>query len=266
MLPDAECVRLLVDILNACGLDRFLVKINHRKLLDGIMDVCGVPAEQHRTICSSIDKLDKQEWSEVRHEMIDTKGLNADAADRIGEFVRMHGDRSLVEQLRQMEELRPSASAQQALDDIDALLHYCSLLGVAPRLISFDLSLARGLDYYTGVIYEAVLDGGGGGEPNELFESVGSIAGGGRYDDLVASFDAKGQPVPCVGLSIGIERIFAIIEARQQRDDSGEQQRRTTDTEIYVVSAQKGLHEERLRLVAALWDAGIKVLFVCQPL
>lgn len=78
--------------------------------------------------------------------------------------------------------------------------------------ISFDLSLARGLDYYTGVIYEAVLQ-----QQNDHMEesvSVGSVAGGGRYDGLVGMFDPKGRKVPCVGVSIGIERIFSIMEQK----------------------------------------------------
>lgn len=80
--------------------------------------------------------------------------------------------------------------------------------------ISFDLSLARGLDYYTGVIYEAVLLQ----TPAQAEEclSVGSVAAGGRYDGLVGVFDPKGHTVPCVGLSIGVERIFAILEERMK--------------------------------------------------
>lgn len=94
---------------------------------------------------------------------------------------------------------------------------------ILPPQISFDLSLARGLDYYTGVIYEAVLlqmPTQAGEEPL----GVGSIAAGGRYDGLVGMFDPKGRKVPCVGLSIGVERIFSIVEQRLEvspRADDG---------------------------------------------
>lgn len=92
-------------------------------------------------------------------------------------------------------------------------------------------------------------------------ESVGSIAAGGRYDGLVGMFEpkmAKGSKnfAPCVGISIGIERIFAIME---QRALTGLDKVRTTETEVYVVSAQKNLCEERLKLCQELWAAGIKV-------
>lgn len=89
----------------------------------------------------------------------------------------------------------------------------------------FDLSLARGLDYYTGIIYEAVLTQAGvapvsieaqNGPPGEESVSVGSVAGGGRYDGLVGMFDPKGRKVPCVGVSIGIERIFSIMEQKAE--------------------------------------------------
>ena len=88
--------------------------------------------------------------------------------------------------------------------------------------VVFDLSLARGLDYYTGIIYEGVLTQAGiaaeaqNGSGAEESVSVGSVAGGGRYDGLVGMFDPKGRKVPCVGVSIGIERIFSIMEQKAE--------------------------------------------------
>lgn len=85
-------------------------------------------------------------------------------------------------------------------------------------------------------------------------ESIGSIAAGGRYDDLIGSFDAKGNSVPCVGVSIGIERIFSILQSKMEKD--GDKPANFVD--VYVVSAHKGLHEERLKIVNRLWNAGIR--------
>lgn len=99
-------------------------------------------------------------------------------------------------------------------------LHLCC----HPQVV-FDLSLARGLDYYTGIIYEAVLTQSSvdpvsteapPGAPVEESVSVGSVAGGGRYDGLVGMFDPKGRKVPCVGVSIGIERVFSIMEQKAE--------------------------------------------------
>jgi len=86
--------------------------------------------------------------------------------------------------------------------------------------------------------------------------SVGSIAGGGRYDNLVGMFDPKHKNVPCVGVSIGVERVFSVIEARIV---SSKSKVRTTEVEVYVASAQKNLLEDRMQLCKELWDADIKV-------
>uniref|UniRef100_A0A8W4FFR4 Histidine--tRNA ligase, cytoplasmic n=1 Tax=Sus scrofa TaxID=9823 RepID=A0A8W4FFR4_PIG len=227
--------------------------VNDRRILDGLFAICGVPDTKFRTICSSVDKLDKMSWEEVKNEMVGEKGLAPEVADRIGDYVQQHGGVSLVEQLLQDPKLSQNKQALEGLGDLKLLFEYLTLFGVADK-ISFDLSLARGLDYYTGVIYEAVLlqpPAQAGEEPL----GVGSVAAGGRYDGLVGMFDPKGRKVPCVGLSIGVERIFSIVE---QRLEALEEKVRTTETQVLVASAQKKLLEERLKLVSELWDAGIK--------
>lgn len=109
----------------------------------------------------------------------------------------------------------PSAISQVGLTDLALLYEYCKSLGCDTHLV-FDMGLARGLDYYTGVIYEAVLMAGQ--SPKEE-GTVGSVAGGGRYDGLVGMFDPKKKTVPCVGLSFGIERLFAIQEQKQRAEN-----------------------------------------------
>lgn len=95
---------------------------------------------------------------EVRKEMIDEKGLNEETADKIGEYVRMNGGAELVDKLLEDTKLTKVSAALKGLESMKLLLHYCSILNLKDD-ISFDLSLARGLDYYTGVIYECVLKG-----------------------------------------------------------------------------------------------------------
>ncbi|XP_071126403.1 histidine--tRNA ligase, cytoplasmic-like isoform X1 [Mytilus edulis] len=257
MIPDAECVKLVVEILTKLELGDFVVKVNHRKLLDGMFAACGVPDDKFRTICSSVDKLDKTFWDDVRSEMIDEKFLDPAAADRIGTYVKLKGGLDLIEALLTDEDLKKQKSAVEGLQDLKLLLKYCDLFGILDK-VSFDLSLARGLDYYTGVIYEAVLQGfahkpSAGSDEESV--SVGSVAGGGRYDGLVGMFDPKGRKVPCVGVSIGIERVFSILESRAT---SSKVKTRTTDTEVFVVSAHNGLLEDRMKLCNELWEADIK--------
>jgi len=252
MLPDAECVKIVHEILSAVNVGNFLIKVNHRMILDGMFEVCGVPSAMFRTICSAVDKLDKSPWEEVRKEMVEEKGLEPAAADRIGEYVCLSGGLELIERLLEGG-LGSNKMAKQGLEDMKLLLKYCQLYDCAGS-VSFDLSLARGLDYYTGVIYEAVLVGDAKDASGEPI-TVGSVAGGGRYDGLVGMFDPKNRSVPCVGVSIGIERLFSIMEANLAKESS---KIRTVETEVCVITAQKNLVEERMKIIAELWKAGIK--------
>uniref|UniRef100_A0A6Q2YWT6 histidine--tRNA ligase n=1 Tax=Esox lucius TaxID=8010 RepID=A0A6Q2YWT6_ESOLU len=232
--------------------------VNDRRILDGMFAVCGVPDDKFRTICSTVDKLDKMSWEDVRSEMVKEKGLSEEAADQIGQYVSMQGGKDLAERLLQDAKMSQSKQACAGLTDMKLLFSYLELFQVTDKVV-FDLSLARGLDYYTGVIYEAILTQNGpapeAGEKGEEGVSVGSVAGGGRYDGLVGMFDPKGRKVPCVGVSIGIERVFSILE---QKAEASAEKVRTTETQVMVASAQKNLLEERLKLTAELWNAGIK--------
>jgi len=252
MLPDAECILIVKEILSKLQLGDFVIKVNHRKILDGIFELCGVPSAMFRTICSAVDKLDKAPWEEVRKEMVEEKNLNAESADKIGEYVRMKGKVELVDQLLETD-LGKNKAAKAGLDEMKTFLEYCEIYG-SSDVVSFDLSLARGLDYYTGLIYEAVLLGENKDENGELVQ-VGSVAAGGRYDELVGMFDVKKKNVPCVGVSIGIERLFAIMEAKAK---ASKEKLRTTETEVYVATAQKNLLKERMKILKILWENEIK--------
>lgn len=246
MLPDAECVKVVTEILSSLDIGDFVVKLNHRKLLDGMFEACGVPVDKFRTICSAVDKLDKSKWEEVKKEMVDEKGLDSATADKIGEYVRLNGGEELVTKLLNDEKLKKVGAAKEGLEGIQLLLKYCKLFGIQDKVV-FDLSLARGLDYYTGVIYEAVLKQETSAKSDEI---IGSVAGGGRYDNLVGMFDSKGKQVPCVGVSIGVERVFAIIEAKNAASKT---KIKTSEVEIFVASAHKGNYSyNKIFLIASI--------------
>jgi len=256
MLPDIECVKIVAEILQGLNLGDFVIKVNHRKVLDGMFACCGVPEDKFRTICSAVDKLDKTPWEDVRKEMVEEKQLSMESANLIGEYVQLNGGPELVEKLCEDFKLSKNPVAMEGLEDMRLMLRYAELYNIG-HCVRFDLSLARGLDYYTGPIFEAVLKGtiNDGGEQ----VGVGSVAGGGRYDNLVGMFDPKGRKVPCVGVSIGVERVFSIIEARSAAHSKKKGQKmRTTETQVYVASAQKKLVEDRLRVCCELWEADIK--------
>eukprot|EP00897_Mesotaenium_endlicherianum_P002848 jgi/Mesen1/2591/ME000164S01714 len=249
MIPDAEVLKVLSEILDELDIGPYEVKLNHRKLLDGMLDICGVPASKFRPICSAIDKLDKEPWDVVRTEMIEEKGLTAEVADKIGTFVQRRG-----EPLALLAELQAEGSpfaghvaSREALEELGVLFGYLQAMKCLPRF-TFDLSLARGLDYYTGLIFEAVLQG---------TSQVGSIAAGGRYDNLVGMF--SGKQVPAVGMSLGIERVFTIMEELERKRS---QFIRSTETEVLVASIGGDLLKTRMEICAELWEGKVKAEFV----
>lgn len=242
MIPDAHCIRIVSEVLTALPwLGPFTIKLNHRKLLDGIFEHCGVPEDKLRTICSAVDKLDKTPWAAVAEEMVQ-KGITAEQAESIGKFVRINGTMAdtLAFLTNSCPQLLQNASAKQAVAEMELLAGYLEPLEVLP-MVSFDLSLARGLSYYTGMIMETVLHDA----------QVGSIAGGGRYDDLVGMFSRK--QVPSVGFSIGIERILAAV-----KDKLPESKGKYTEVVVCTAGLAAPLSvQTRFHILDQLWKQGI---------
>ena len=254
MVPDSECLCVVCDILHALPIGDFGIKLNHRCLLDAILDICGVPADKFRTICSAVDKLDKEPWSEVKREMVEDKGLQDHVADKIGEFVLKKGPPlEMYKELMESQCFGTHAGAAQAMEDLRILFDYLEAFDKL-KFMSFDLSLARGLDYYTGVIYEAVCMSG--------TTQVGSIGGGGRYDNLVSMFQESGKQTPCVGVSVGIERVFTLMEARMREEHEGAIQQ--PHVSVLIASAGGAMMKEKMNIARILWDGSISAEFSHQ--
>lgn len=219
--------------------------------------------------------------------MTEDKGLDGAIADKIGEYVQLKGSLDLLDKLQSDATLSANESAKKGLDDMRLLFNYLSTFGVLPK-VSLDMSLARGLDYYTGVIYEVVTEGSSapaitpGSKParpakkkapttadadedrsSDPSVGVGSVAAGGRYDDLVSMFSGKGQ-IPCVGISFGVDRIFSITKSRMAADKNAAPVR-SNEVDVYVMAfggkGFDGLLEDRMQIARTLWDADIKAEF-----
>ncbi|XP_068648365.1 histidine--tRNA ligase, cytoplasmic-like isoform X2 [Aristolochia californica] len=250
MEADFEVIKVLTELLDELKIGDYEIKLNHRKLLDGMFAICGVPAEKFRTVCSSIDKLDKLSFEQVKGELIYEKGLAVETVERIGSLVKKRGS-----PLEILSDLRGDGSpfldnegSVKALKELGILFGALESSNCIDK-VTFDLSLARGLDYYTGVIFEAIFRG---------TTQVGSIAAGGRYDNLVKMFGAK-EEIPAVGISLGIERVFTIMEEQLAKDNS--QVIRATETQTMVVFVgKKGdeLTSHAAKLVSELWKVNIK--------
>ena len=242
MIPEADVIKVVVEILTQLPVGGFNIKLNHRLLLDAIVNISGIKDELYRAVCSSVDKLDKEEWDTVKKELIE-KGITDEQSEKLWTFVQLKDKpKVLLEKLKTNNELISNKKGKEALDDMEILFDYLEIMGT-DKYCTFDLSLARGLDYYTGLIYETVLTD---------TDKVGSISGGGRYDNLVGMF--SGKQIPAVGVSIGIERIFNILEEKYK--DSSDI--RSVATEVFVAVIGKNLTKERLKVLNELWDNGIK--------
>lgn len=280
MVPDAEILSILVEGLTSLGIKDFKVKLNHRKILDGIFQISGVAEEDVRKISSAVDKLDKLPWDAVKKEITVEKGQSEETANKIGEYVKLNGTlQEVYDLLSNDEAIVNNEMAKQGLDDIKTLMNYVDSFDIN-RYISFDLSLARGLDYYTGLIYEAVTEASAPPEnAQELkkkakssddaseYVGVGSIAAGGRYDNLVNMFaqasGKKATQIPCVGVSFGVERLFSLIKQRTHLTEKI----KPTATQVIVMAFGggkdwTGFLPERMKVAKQLWNAGIEAEYV----
>ncbi|MFJ6213777.1 histidine--tRNA ligase [Streptomyces sp. NPDC092296] len=228
-LADAEVVSALHEALERLGVPEFQFLVNSRKALAGLLEVYGVPAGQGSGVLITLDKLDKLSPDEVVRELVTSRGVPDTTA------------RGLVDDLtapdatdRIRKELKGSATGQEGLAEVDRLL---SLLSgtVPPERIVFAPNLVRGLDYYTGVIYEVTAPG-----------MPGSIASGGRYDGLIGRM--SGSDTPACGGSLGIERILPLLSSAAQQPAPA--------LDIAVTVLGDALADDAFRMAAAIRSTG----------
>ena len=248
MIPDAEVIKVVVEILTQFPIGEFDIKLNHRILLDAMIQISGISDDKFKIVCSSIDKLDKEDWNTVKEELMQ-KGITSEQAEKLWSYAQLKDKpKVLLEKLKSKEELVNNPKGKLALEEMEILFEYLSILEIE-NYCTFTLSLARGLDYYTGLIYETVLTG---------TDQVGSISGGGRFDDLLGMF--TGKQVPAVGVSIGIERIFNILEEKSKNDPTI----RADNADVLVIAIGKNLTKERFKIVNSLWKNNIKAEILYQ--
>lgn len=198
MLADAEFVSVVADALGKLGFDNYRVKINNRKLLRAIALYVGVPPAEAGGIYRAIDKLDKIGVEGVEAELA-AEGLDSETIGRLLSLLESgKGGPELLESLRRRLAHLPDGA--EGLHELEKLLEYVRDAGVPQERYLLDLTMVRGLDYYTGPIFEAVVE-----QPR-----IGSLAGGGRYDGLIGLFGP--QEVPATGISFGLERIIDVME------------------------------------------------------
>ncbi len=238
MMADAEVVSVWIDALSAINMPGFVVHINHRKLLMSLAEVAGVPDEQTPTIHRAIDKLAKIGEDGVLEEMI-SNGIPEDAARKVLDLVSITGEPDQVfDELANR--LAGNELAEEGIAELRALFRFLDQMGAASEHYTLDLTLARGLDYYTGPVFEAM----------SVDANIGSLGGAGRYDGLVGMF--SGEDLPATGCSLGLERIFDVIQERNLVDAP------STVSKALVTVFNEDTIGDSLALVGELRRAGIQ--------
>lgn len=198
ILADAEIIAITYEILKKLQFEEFAIRINSRKILTGITEVSGTPIKKEMEICRAIDKMDKIGLDGVKKELAN-RGIKKESISIILKILSIEGDNNykLIELKNFLDQ---SQDGLNGMSEIRDLMTYLAYYEIPDKNVVVDLKLARGLDYYTGPIYET----------NVVKPKIGSITGGGRYDDLIGLF--SGQPNPATGTTIGLERIITVME------------------------------------------------------
>ena len=194
---EAEIPSIIYNAFRSMGLERFKIRVNNRKILTGFYDMQGL-GDQSADIMRTVDKLDKIGPDKVRDLLIES-GVSQEAAGEILKFIAITGSNQEV--LTALEGYRGrNETFDQGVDELATVVKYLAAFGVPEENFAVDLTIARGLDYYTGTVYETVmLD----------HPEIGSICYGGRYDNLAGYYIDK--PLPGVGISIGLTRLFYVL-------------------------------------------------------
>ena len=198
ILNEAEIPAIIYKVFKGFGLTRFQIHVNNRKVLNGFYAMMGL-TEKSGDIMRTVDKLDKIGPHKVRACLMDDIGLTADQAEEIMRFISITGSNdqvlSALEGYRSRHEL-----FDQGLDELTTVTRYLAAFGVPKVNFAVDLTIARGLDYYTGTVYETTLLD---------YPEIGSVCSGGRYDNLAEYYTDR--QLPGVGISIGLTRLFYVL-------------------------------------------------------
>lgn len=246
IINEAEIPAIIYRTFSELGLKKFKIKVNNRKLLNGFYRLAGM-SEKAADIMRCVDKLDKIGPIEVRRLLMDELHMFSHKADDVMDFMAISGTNAEVlaglERYCGMDEL-----FDEGLEEIRTVIKYLSDFGVPEENFAVDLSIARGLDYYTGTVYET--------EMTEHPE-IGSICSGGRYDDLAGYYTDK--VLPGVGISIGLTRLFYVLNEQGMLSD--ETVSAPADALVIPMTEELG---SAISAATVLRDAGVRTQLYCE--
>jgi len=238
LLCEVEIMQMMVAVMQKLGIQDFIIKINHRKILSGLAAFCGAPGREAE-MSVSLDKLDKVEWSVVEEELL-RKEFSPVFVSRLKGLltgvVSFESDTYVGAET----ELQGDEQAKAGFADLNEIAAAVKAFPEVSKHLRFDLTLARGLSYYTGPIFEIVPQG----------VKVGSISGGGRYDELTSVFGMEG--IAGVGFSFGIDRIYDLLVEMGRLEETT-----TSPTQVLIVQFNKADLPHYLKAAANFREAGI---------
>ncbi len=249
MIVEAELCAAVSDILKRLGFEDFEIRVNHRKALTGYLNEKGVPNNKHAEALVAIDKLDKIGIKGVEQALLKS-GISQNAIDRIAElFNQFDATEKEIGGWNTMflfvaSQSFESDEMKEAVKHFESILEYTEN-SFAKDKVRLDISLARGLSYYTGAIFEVILTNG---------DFQGSIGGGGRYDGLIGMFGK--EQIPAVGFSLGLERILLIMEERGMFPDD----LTANSADVMITLWNEESAGESLKLAAELRATDLRVL------
>ncbi|MBD2491339.1 histidine--tRNA ligase [Aulosira sp. FACHB-615] len=253
LLYDAQMPAIITEIFEAVNIGDFLIRINNRKILTGFFQSLGIAETQIKTCISIIDNLEKIGETKVKQEL-EKEGISAENTQKIIDFIKIDGNvDEVLDKLKHLSQNLPTAEQfSLGVTELETVITGVRNLGVADKRFCIDLSIARGLNYYTGTVYETTLIG---------HEALGSICSGGRYEELVGMF--IGEKMPGVGISIGLTRLISrLLKAGILKTLPA------TPAQVAVVNMQEDLMPTYLKVSQQLRQAGINVItnFEKRPL
>ena len=245
LLYDAQMPAIITEIFEAINIGDFLIRINNRKVLTGFFKSVGIAEDKIKSCIGIVDNLEKIGENKVKKDL-EKEGILAEQAQKIIDFIKIDG--SVDEILDKLKHLAENLSETELLSlgvtELETVVAGVRHLGVAENRFCIDLSIARGLDYYTGTVYETTLLG---------HEALGSICSGGRYEELVGVF--LGEKMPGVGISIGLTRLISrLLKAGILSTLAA------TPAQVMVVNMQDDLMPTYLKVSQHLRQAGINVI------
>ena len=246
IVNEAEIPSIIYKTFTTLGLKRFQIRVNNRKILNGFYASLGL-SEQSGDIMRTVDKLEKIGPDKVCAILVDELGLTAEQAKSILDFMAITGSNAQV--LAALEGYRGQNELfDLGLDELTTVTKYLSAFGVPEENFAVDLTIARGLDYYTGTVYETcMLD----------HPEIGSICSGGRYDNLAEYYIEK--QLPGVGISIGLTRLFYVLGEQKMLNDS----LNTAPADVLILPMTQDL-APAIRLATELRGQGIRVQLYCE--